>query len=223
MNNNNFTLDRHYLDKCILSRSALCLLLFLVLGIAETKASASLYVDHWHQDYPFAASYNNRIVRSRRSLLSVQNDNLHHGLVVPAARKTTIRSPSFASDSFDRLRPEQKVVTGTVRVLTDALGDFIVGFCAAYAVGTVVGLPDFVFRPFGTGTSRLSLEIQGRLRRMNVRSLRWALSVGEVLGTFRGCDTAVNLIRYPRRDRWNAVYGCASAGAILARNREYDF
>jgi hypothetical protein len=216
-----------YPDKCRQSRrTLLCIFLFLALCIAAVDANASLYVNHWHQDHPSAASYKSRIIRSRRnSLLSKQNDPFRHHLVVPAARKTStlLRSTKRSSQvSFDRLRPKERVLRGTLRVLTDTLGDYIIGFCAGYAIGTVVGIPTFLFRPAGSGPYKmLSTEIKGRMGRLNVRSLQWALGLGEIVGTFRGCDTALHLIRYPKRDRWNQVYGCASAGAILARNREY--
>jgi hypothetical protein len=228
MNNNRPEIVDSFPEKCIPSRNVLWLFLFLAMCLAEVNANASLYVNQWHQDYPSAASYNNRIIRSRHSLLSTQNEPFHHDLVVSVARKAPKRSRSLASTkpssrvSFDRLRPKEKVFTGTMRVLTDALGDYILGFCAGYAAGAIVGLPALIFRPAGTGTSQiLSTEIKGRLGRMDVRSLRWALGLGEILGTFKGCDTAVHLIRYPKKDEWNQVFGCASAGAILARNREY--
>ena len=69
----------------------------------------------------------------------------------------------------------------------------------------------------------MAAELKGRLARLNVRSNRWALWLGEVLGTFRGCGVAVELIRYPKRDVWNPTLGCATAGAVLCRNRKFYF
>ena len=218
-------------ESCVISRSVLLLLLFVTLCVAQVRANVSQYVNHWHQDYPSTLAYNSRIIRSRRDLLSNQNECFHFDLVVPAARKS--RSLALKKGNPRRLLSlnvrTDDFFAGTRRVLTDALGDYIFGFCTGYVAGAISGLPALLFGPTpaaaGLRTSSqffLSPEITGRLGQMNFRSLQWALWLGEVMGTLRGCDTAVRLIRYPKNDVWNQVYGCSTAGAILARNRKYS-
>ena len=216
------------------------LVTFLVVNSLGVMANASLNSNGWSPipTVPIT-SFDSREVRFQRSILTQQNVQqvpVYHSrdctLVIPVARKSTTGRLSFSGrkksksklvESFDRLGPTQKFLVGMGQVLKDTLSHYAIGFCAGYAVGSLVGIPAFLFRPTTSPgvTEPISREINYRLSRMNVRSLRWGQSLGEVLGIFKGCDTAVRLIRYPKQDEWNYVYGCASAGALLARNRTF--
>lgn len=208
--------------------NALCYLVVLLRVVSRTAATASFYVNHWHQYSPSATSYNQRIIRSRRSLTNGENSELHGDAILVAARRTPSKRPQTTAslarstrfDRHNRSTPDM-IVTGTFHVLKDALADYILGFCVGYAVGSLVGIPALLFGPSGPSSHAVSAELKSRLARLNSRSFRWALGWGEVLGTFKGCDTAVQLIRYPKRDIWNPVLGCATAAAVLTRGREY--
>ena len=189
-----------------------------VVNILVVTANPSLYVTRWHPDHPFAESHNARMAPSRYNMVTRRSVQTYHDQVVPATRKSRKnRQPA----SRKQIHPNGRFLSGSREVLLNTLHDYVLGFCAGYATGALVGLPTLIFRPVGNRMTLVS-QINGRLSRMNVRSLQWGLCLGEVLGTFKGCDTAVGLIRYPKRDEWNQVYGCASAGAFLARKRKLD-
>ena len=72
----------------------ICFLVHFISPV-PTMAAASYYANHWHQDYPFAVSYNQRILRSRRSSMALQHPYIHCNGVLLAARKTSkSRRPS---------------------------------------------------------------------------------------------------------------------------------
>lgn len=216
-----------------LSKWRLLATLIVVKSLGGVMANASVNSNCWDpatNPVPMT-SFDSRALRSKLAILTQQtiqqvsvNNNRDYSVTIPVARKITAgrqRQPFFTSN--DRLLgPTETFLVRTGKALTDTLSHYVVGFCAGYAVGALVGLPALLFRPSPTTASLTvptSREINNRLRRINIQSLQWGQSLGEVWGIFKGCDTAVRFIRYPKQDEWNYVFGCASAGALSARNQ----
>lgn len=169
----------------------------LLFSDTKVKASASWYMNECHKDN-LSVSYASRTRGQNK------------GLFMPQKNLQRRRLNSTPPRSFDRMRPGEKMVSGTVRVLADALEDYILGFCLGCTAGAIFGLPGTIL---GSSGERVGTKL-------GARSLVWAKQTGEFMGCFRGCATAVRLIRSPKRDNWNIVYGCASAGAFLGRHRK---
>jgi len=197
-------ITRHTIPTCIVA------LLFIALGV---QSDPSLYSQTWHRHHlgsPIFALpwYEDRVSRSR-TLLAMGQSRGWSLLSEDRNRRRSRNSPP--SRSFDRMKTSEKVVYGTIRVLADTIEDYIVGFVIGLTIGAVLTLPKVILRSSG---ERVGNEL-------GTRSLAWAQQTGEFLGSFRGCATAVRLIRSPKRDNWNIVYGCATAGAFIGRNRKY--
>ena len=180
--------------------------LSLLLNAVEVKANASLYSHHWHRDSHLSVTYSDRISRSRTSLALKQN----RGWSLLSNDRKRLCLNSTPPRSFDRMKPTEKIVAGTVQVLANVIEDYIIGFCIGLTAGAIFELPRALLYSSG---ERAGNEL-------SARAFLWARQTGEFLGCFRGCATTVRLIRSPRRDDWNLVYGCASAGAIIGRNRK---
>lgn len=200
---------------------------FILLSL--TTATAPSQSGHWHPNAPFFHIYPQHTGRQKQpdALSQSQAESYHNDVWL--ATRTTQRRPSSSmtfrrratTRRFDKMSSSGRLYLGTIRIVKDTFKNYILGFCTGYAVGALVGLPTLLLRPAGTSAAQpLTVEVQSRLARMNVKSLRWALWLGEVLGAFKGCNAAVCLIRHPKQDVWNEVFGCATAGAMLTRNRE---
>jgi hypothetical protein len=188
------------------SRGFTASIVFLLFRAIGVKANASFYSRHWHHASPNSAFYRDRITQSRASL-ALRRKRVSYLMSDSRKRQCLNSTPPR---SFDRMKPPEKMVSGTVRVLADALEDYIVGFCIGITVGAGLEFPRVVLRSSG---KRAGTELGARL-------LVWAHQTGEFFGCFRGCATAVRLVRSPKRDDWNLIYGCATAGAIINRNRK---
>ena len=123
--------------------------IYCIANVSIVNADASFYANHWHHDYrPFTSSNRARINRSRRHFETGEDINFSQQYaVLPAVRNK--RNKIVISATF---RPKQEtLLSGTVRVLADALEDYLVGFCVGYAIGVIVGIPKSVFTPNGAG------------------------------------------------------------------------
>ena len=172
----------------------------------EVKANASLYSHEWHPDSQLSATYMNRIAQSSTSLAL----NKHGGWSRPSDNRKRFYLNRPPPRSFDRMNPAEKIVSGPFRVFVDGIEDYFVGFCIGLTAGALFELPKALLRSSG---ERAADEL-------GARALLWARQTGEFMGSFRGCATAVRLVRSPKRDDWNIVYGCATAGAFMGRNRK---
>ena len=170
--------------------------------------------------------------RSRSSLSSYSSRENAIAAVVSAARNAEASAdpPVFGVSrtaglpeppptvAFDDLGPIGKVVAGVTQIVVSTALEYLGGFFVGVAVGTVVGVPGFLFKPVEPGVPKVFLkEVSGRMGRMNARSLSWAKSWGYYSGVFGGSKIVVKVLRGGQDDNWNTILSSAAAGAIFAR------
>jgi hypothetical protein len=206
--------------------TSLRLLLFALCAIAASGKGA-LYYNHWHSlsHSPSTYPYSNRYSRSRRSRVGPPQD---YGLAALAARKTTKQprrqvqaspEPSQVPDvSFDDLGPIGRTIAGVTQVAVTTAMEYVSGFFAGLALGTVVGMPGILFRPMEPGVPQMFMtEFKGRFGRMNSKSMVWAKSWGGISAAFGGFKIAIKVIRNGQEDEWNEIISSAAAGAFFGR------
>jgi hypothetical protein len=202
----------------------------ILLCIVSVTGNTSIYSSHLHS-FPYSPStypYSSVRSRSRRSRLHSSQDFAVAALVARKKKKIIIEEtptenlPQFPDVSFDDLGPVGKAVAGVTQVAVTTLMEYCSGFFAGLVLGTVVGLPVFLFKPLEPGVSNLlRTEMTGRFVRMNTKSLLWGRSWGGISAAFGGFKVAVTVVRNGKQDDWNQILSSAAAGAFFARTGKY--
>ena len=223
----------------------ICLRFILSMLLTTTTVSAGvtgIYSSHSFPYYsPTTYPYGSDRSRSRRSLYnsnnrrSLSNQNYAVAALVAKNKKSKKKSTSFSNEPealrssnpvqdtvalYDDLGPVGKFVAGSTQILVTTALEYVGGFFAGLFLGTVIGLPGFLFKPLEQNEAVkkvLMTEFKGRFTRMNTRSMSWGKSWGGISACFGGFKTAVTVIRGGKEDDWNQILSSAAAGAFFAR------
>ena len=188
-----------------------------------TEASPGMYsYGHSLTGTPSTFPYTHSYRRSRRSPSS---SSQNYAIAALTGRRKQVPSeplpPPVAPPAinFDDLGPIGKFVAGTTQIVTSTVMEYISGFFMGLILGTVVGVPGFLFRPIEPGVPKVFMrEVSGRFVRMNTRTLGWAKNWGGISAAFGGFKVAVKVIRNgEEEDEWNTILSSAAAGAFFAR------
>jgi Tim17/Tim22/Tim23/Pmp24 family len=117
------------------------------------------------------------------------------------------------------LGPIGKTIAGVVEIAMTVALEYFSGWASGYFLGTLVGVPAFVFRPVSSGELRVPFlqEMAGRAVRLHGRSFRWACDWGVLSCAFGGSKALVKVVRGGKQDEWNTVISSMMGGAILRR------
>jgi hypothetical protein len=125
--------------------------------------------------------------------------------------------------SVDDFGPIGKIIAGVTQIVSSTLLEYAGGFFGGLLIGTVAGVPGFLFRPIEPGVPKVLLtEVAGRLARMNTRSFRWAKNWGGISAAFGGFRVSAQVLRGGKQDEWNNILSSAAAGAWFARNGTFQ-
>jgi hypothetical protein len=204
-----------------------------------TEASPGMHYSYGHSltGTPSTFPYTNSHRRSRRSAPSTLSLPNHAIAALVGRRKQAPPAPLPPSPvappaiNFDDLGPIGKVVAGATQIVTSTALEYVSGFFMGLVLGTVVGVPGFLFRPIEPGVPKIFMrEVAGRWARMSTRTVGWAKNWGGISAAFGGFKVAVKVIRQQEEDdEWNTILSSAAAGAFFARKgtfynrREFRF
>lgn len=202
-------------------------------------ASTIVYSPRHHRHGGSSSSVRFQWAGRRRSSSSRHHDNnnrdmYHRTTLVARTKKRNDKdrkqqqdkqeTKDTSSDStndvvtFRDLGPIGKTVAGVTEVVFATLFEYCSGFVTGFVIGTLVGVPGFVFRPVDSSVRQvLATEVKARFGRMTTRSVSWGKNLGSLSATFGGFGVAVKLLRNGEEDVWNEILSSAAAGAFFAR------
>jgi hypothetical protein len=188
-----------------------------------TEASPGMHYSYGHSltgtpsTFPYTHSY-------RRSRRSPTSSSQNYAIAALTGRRKPAPSEPLPAPAappvvnFDDLGPIGKTVAGATQIVTSTALEYISGFFMGLIIGTVVGVPGFLFRPIEPGVPKIFMrEAAGRWARMNTRTIGWAKNWGGISAAFGGFKVAVKVIRTGEEDEWNTILSSAAAGAFFAR------
>lgn len=115
-----------------------------------------------------------------------------------------------------------KILYGVTRVATTTLTEYCLGYTAGYLLGSVVGIPGLFFGKTSENAAATAMsKFRSRLGTMHTNNAKWGHDVGRFSAAFRGCETAVLLLRYEQNEEWSRVMAQPLAGAFLSRKGMY--
>jgi len=162
--------------------------------------------------------------RSKKSEKRPEDDSSSSSQSFPRSKNFKVdpndpfASPPTTEEIYSNLSPLGYCLAGTVEIAVSTFLEYVQGFLGGYTLGSVVGMPGFVFKPVDPSKKAAFFqELMQRGGRMHTKSFRWAKTWGEVTAIFGGARVATRVIRRGKEDEWNTILSSAAAGAFFAR------
>ena len=130
--------------------------------------------------------------------------------------------------AWQELGPIGKFIAGTIEIILSTAIEYAGGYVSGYALGTVMGLPAFLFKSTTTTSQGGGAaahhhhdyfwnQVRQRTARLHGKSHRWAASWAGISAAFGGFRVATKVLRGGKQDEWSTVFSSMAAGAWFAR------